>query len=106
MMLMLFPLFCMCDDYEGNNCRNQNSDGKASLGHNIYEDPKSRERLFMFIFHQKTELARRRELGGPQGAHTCPGAPEPLAATGGGVATLAHSRGCPSAYFIPPMEKP
>ena len=65
---MLFPLFCMIDDYEGNNCRSQNSAGKAPSRHNISEDPKSRARLFMFIFHQKTEIARRREQGGPQGA--------------------------------------
>lgn len=65
MILMLFPLFCMINDYEGNFCRSQNSAGKASSRHNISEDPKSRARLFMFIFHQKTKIARRRESGGP-----------------------------------------
>ena len=72
MILMLFPLFCMFDDYEGNNCRSQILIEKAPPRHHIYEDQKPRARLFKFIFNQKTKIARRRDPGGPQGAHTCP----------------------------------
>src|SRR3954469_23734520 len=33
---------------------------------------KLREKLFYGVLHQKTEVAKRRRSGGPQGAHTCP----------------------------------
>src|SRR3954451_21124510 len=72
MILMLFPLFCMYDDYEGNTCRSQILMEKAPSIHHIYEDQKLREKLFYGVLHQKTEIARRRRPGGPQGAHTCP----------------------------------
>ena len=72
MILMLFPLFCMYDDYEGNNCRSQILMEKAPSIHHIYEDQKLRARLLKFIFHQKTKIARRRRADEPQGAHTCP----------------------------------
>ena len=72
MILMLFPLFCMYDDYEGNNCRSQMLMEKTPSRHHIYEDQKLRAKLFYEVLHQKTKIARRREPGGPQGAHTCP----------------------------------
>src|SRR3954449_10804691 len=71
MILMLFPLFCMYDDYEGNDCRSQNLMEKATPRHHIYEDQKLREKLYYGVLHQKTEIAKRRGSGGPQGAHTC-----------------------------------
>src|SRR3954464_3154208 len=72
MILMLFPLFCMYDDYEGNNCRSQILMEKAPSRHHIYEDQKLRAKLFYEVLYQKTEIARRRRPGGPQGPHTCP----------------------------------
>src|SRR3954471_14128103 len=72
MILMLFPLFCMYDGYEGNNCRSQILMEKATSRHHIYEDQKLREKLFYGVLQQKTEVAKRRRSSGPQGAHTWP----------------------------------
>src|SRR3954471_11210183 len=65
MILMLFPLFCMYDDYEGNDCRNQILMENAPSRHHIYEDQKLREKLFYGVLHQKTEVAKSRRPGGP-----------------------------------------
>src|SRR3954462_2637656 len=56
----------------GNDCQSQNLMIKATSRHHIYEDQKLREKLFYGVLHQKTEVAKRRRSGGPQGAHSCP----------------------------------
>src|SRR3954453_2358104 len=74
MILMLFPLFCMYDDYEGNDCRSQNLMEKATSRHHIYADQKLREKLFYGVLHQKKEVAKRRRSGGHRGPTPAPGA--------------------------------
>src|SRR4051812_42329292 len=107
MILMLFPLFCMYDDYEGNDCRSQNLMEKATSRHHIYEDQKLREKLYYGVLHQKTEVAKRRRPGGPQGARTCPRRGWTfLGAPGQGEATLAHFWPSHFPYFILLTEKP
>src|SRR3954454_13790050 len=52
MILMLFPLFCMYDDCEGNDCRNQNLMENATSRHHIYEDQKLREKPYYKLLPQ------------------------------------------------------
>src|SRR4051794_24800757 len=100
MILMLFPLFCMYDDYEGNNCRSQilmkkhrqdtifmkiRSFGKAILQSFAPEDGDSqKEKVWWATGGPHLSQARGHFLGAP----------------GEGVATLAHLWPSPFAYFI------
>ena len=67
---MLFHLFCMFHNYGRIKYRSQHSAGKRTSNYHIYEDQLYPETIGEFLFHPKTEEARRRAGGVPQGGHT------------------------------------
>ena len=73
MILMLFHLFFACLIIIGELTAGVRILLQKGLSrYNILEDKEFLENIQKFLFCQKTEEARRRARGGPQGAHTTP----------------------------------
>ena len=106
MILMLFHLFCMFDDYWRINCETRILLEKGLSRHHISEDQQFAENSLEFLFCQTPEAAKRGGKGGPPWAHTipCRGAAPLPGAPPRGVVAQAHLSRCPFTYFIP--QKP
>jgi hypothetical protein len=75
---------------------------KGLSRHHIFEDQQFQENTQKFIFHRRTEVARRRERGEWPGATPPGGAGPPQAAPPSGVAALAHFCQRPLSYMVVP----
>jgi hypothetical protein len=75
---------------------------KGPSRHHIFEDQQLQENTQKFIFHQKTEVARRRKRGERPWPTPPRGASQPYATPPSGVAALAHLCQRPLAYIVSP----
>ena len=70
MILMLFHLFCMFDDFWRINQRSQNSAGKGPSRHHISKDQQLTKNIPKLLFCQMTEAAKTGGQGWPPQALT------------------------------------
>ena len=97
MILMLFHLFCMFDDYWRMDHWSLNSVGKSTVKIQYLRRPENKTNQMEVIILPDHEGGRKGRARGPT---PCGGAAPILAARPRGVATLAHLWPSPFAYFF------
>src|SRR4051812_43648935 len=107
MILMLFPLFCMYDDYEGNNCRSQILMEKSNIKTPYLRRSEASGKAILRSFATEDGGSQKEEvwcaIGGP---HLPQARGTSWSAPGQGVAPLAPLWPSHFAYFIPSTGKP